>query len=164
VRSEGIGRRRADEAIERGALHRRREEGLVCVLAMEVDETGAHLGELAEGREPPVDVGPAAPVQRHDSRQHDLVAGLGVDESTFDARFGGTVAHERRVGAPSDEELDRLDQQRLARAGLAGDRGQPVTEHEREIGDDPEVGDVQLGQHRASARYRSARPNLAFRI
>ncbi len=85
VRGEGIRCRRADEAIERGSLHRGREEGLVRVLAMQIDQTGAHVGELADGREPPVDVGPAAPVQRHHAREDDLVAGLGVDESTFDA-------------------------------------------------------------------------------
>ena len=164
VRGERVGRRRAGEPVERGALHRRREERLVRVLAVEVDEPGADLGELADGREPPVDVRPAAPVQRDDAREHDLVAGVGVDESAFDARLGGAVADERRVGASADEELERLDEQRLARAGLAGDRGEAATEHEREVGDDPEVGDVQLGQHRAEVRYRSARPNLAFRI
>ena len=66
------------------------------------------------------------------------------------------------VGAPADEQLDRLDEQRLARAGLAGDRGQPGAEHQVEVGDDPEIDDVQLDQHQR--RYRSARPNLAFRI
>ena len=147
VGGEGIGCRRAGEPVERGALHRRCEEGLVRVLAVKVDEASAHLGELADGCEAPVDVGAAAAVQRYDARQHDFVAGLAIDESTFDARFGGAVAHERRVGASSDEQLDRFDQQRLARAGLAGDPGEPATEHEREIGDDAEVGDMQFGQH-----------------
>ena len=151
VRDKRVSCRRAGESIERGALDRRRQERLMRVLAVEVDETGAHLGELADGCEPPVDVGTAAPVQRHDARQDDLAAGVGVHESTLDARFGRAVADERRVGAPSDEKLDRLDEQGLARAGLAGDRGEAATEHEREIGHDPEIGDVQLGQHRGNA-------------
>ena len=88
VRGERVCRRRTGEPIERGALYRRRQEGLMGVLAVEVDEASTHLGELADGCEPPVDVSTAAPVQRHRARQDDLVAGAGFHESTLDARFG----------------------------------------------------------------------------
>ena len=37
--------------------------------------------------------------------------------------------------------------QRLARAGLAGDRGQARAEEQVEVGDDAEVVDAQLDQH-----------------
>jgi hypothetical protein len=40
-------RGRAGEAIERSALHRRRQQRLVRALPVEVDEGGAALGELA---------------------------------------------------------------------------------------------------------------------
>ena len=119
------------------------------VLAVQVDERAPDLGELADGGEPAVDVGAAATVAGQHAREHGLVAGLGVHEPSFDARFVGAVAHERGVGAPADEQLDRLDEERLARAGLAGDRGEAGLgpEHEVEVGDDPEIDDVQLDQH-----------------
>ena len=107
----------------------------------------AGLGQLGRGREPAVDVGPAAAVARHDPREHDLVAGLGVHEATLDPRSAAPSRTSAGVGPPADEQLDRLDQQRLARAGLAGDRGQAGAEHQVQVGDDPEIDDVQLDQH-----------------
>ena len=79
------------------------------VLAVEVDQRAPDLGELAHGREPAVDVRAAATVGRQHAREHRLVAGLRVHEPALDARFVGAVAHQRGVGAPADEQLDRLD-------------------------------------------------------
>ena len=130
------------------------------VLAVEVHETGAHLGELADGCEPPVDVGTAAPVQRHYARQDDLAAGAGVHESTLDARLGRAVADERRVGATSDEELDRLDEQGLAGAGLARDRHQSRPEPELCSLDQQQVLHSELGEHafRSTSEGRRSGP------
>ena len=58
------------------------------------------------------------------------------------------MADDRRIGAATDDELERLDEHRLAGAGLAGDRGQPAAEDEVDASDDTEVLDVQLGEHR----------------
>src|SRR5207249_7796251 len=46
---------------------------------------------------------------------------------------------------------ERLDDQCLAGARLTRDDRQPRTEEQIEVGDDAEVDDVQLGQHRAAA-------------
>ena len=164
IRRERVRRGRTDEAVERGALHRRVEQRLVRVLAVQVDERRAELGELARGREPAVDVGAAPTVARDHTREHRLVTGVGIDEPPFDTRFVAPVAHERRVGAPTHQQLERFDDERLARAGLAGDRGQAGSEQQVEVGHDAEVDDVQLGQHLPRRSYRSARPNLALRI
>ena len=56
------------------------------------------------------------------------------------------------VGPPSDEQLDGVDEQGLARAGLAGERGHAGAEHEHELVDDAEVANRQLDQHSVSDR------------
>ena len=71
-----------------------------------------------------------------------------IHEAAFDRGLVGTVAHERRIGATADEQVDGLDQECLARARLARDRGQALAEHQVEVGDDPEIDDVQLDEHR----------------
>ena len=138
--------------IERASLHRRIEQRLVRVLSVQIHEAGAAFGELTDGREPTIDVRATARVARHDAGEHDLLTGLRIDEAALDARFGRAVAHERRVGASTDEQLQRLDQQCLARAGLAGDRGEPGAQHEIEIGNDAEIHDMQLDEHRVNGR------------
>ncbi|MFN8026251.1 MAG: hypothetical protein U0W40_20235 [Acidimicrobiia bacterium] len=82
------------------------------VLAVEVDEAGARLRELRDGGQAAVDVGKASAVADHG--QHDLVAGVGIGEAALDAAPVGPVAHEPGVGLAADQQLDRLDEQRLA--------------------------------------------------
>ena len=144
-----VQRRRARVAVERAPLHRGVEQRLVGVLAVEVDERAPDLGELADGGEAAVDVGAAAAVAGQDAGEHGLLAGRGVYEAPFDPGLGRAVAHERGVGAATDEQLDRLDDEGLARAGLAGDRGHPRrgVEHQAQVGDDPEIDHVQLDEH-----------------
>ena len=115
---ERLERGRAREAVERAALDGRCEQRLVVVLTVQVDEARAELGELSDGREPAVDVGARPPVARHDTRPA-RPRRRRVDEPAFDARLVGTVAHERRVGPSAEQQVERLDEQRLARAGLA---------------------------------------------
>ena len=110
-----------DEAVEQRALLGRREQRLVRVLTVQIDEPAAALGELGDRREPAVDVAARASDGGDDAREHDLV--VAVLEPAFDARFVRALAHELRIGAPAAEEVERVDDQRLARAGLAGDHG-----------------------------------------
>ncbi len=148
--------------VERAALHRGIQQRLVRVLAVQVDETRAALRELADRRQPAVDVRATPAVTRDDARQHDLGRRVGrdvgvgvdggVDEAPFDAGLGRAVAHERHVGAPAHQELERLHEERLARTGLAGDGGEPGPEDQVEVGDDAEVDDVQFEQHGVSGR------------
>ena len=88
------------------------------------------------------------PATGHDAREHDLV--VAVDEATLDPRFVGAVAHERRIGPAAAQQVERVDDERLARAGLAGDHGHARAERQQQVGDDPEVLDAQLDQHRRS--------------
>ena len=55
----------------------------------------------------------------------------------------------RRVAARAEQQPDRLRQDRLARAGLAGDRVQPGRELELGLADQDEVLDPEAAKHRA---------------
>ena len=71
--------------------------------------------------------------------------------------------HESLVGPRSDEALlallaeqqaDPLGEQRLAGAGLAGDHVEPGSELEPGLGDEHEVGDGELSEHRPVGAVR----------
>jgi hypothetical protein len=119
----------------------------VRVLPVQVHHVGRSLGERCHRRQPSVDVGPRTAVGGDDPGEHRLDAVRG-DETPVDACLGRTVADDRGVGAATDQQLDRLDEHRLARPGLAGDCGQPRPEHEFDAFDHSEVLEVQFGEHR----------------
>ncbi len=93
------------------------------VLAVQIDEPASVLGQFAHGCEATVDVTAQPAVGRYDTREHDLV--VAVVEPALDPRFGRAVAHQLRIGAAARQQVERVDDQGLARAGLAGDDGQP---------------------------------------
>ena len=64
----------AGEAVERLALHGGSQERLVGVLAVEVDQPLAPLGQVGDGGQAPVDVGPTAPLGRDGPSEDHLVA------------------------------------------------------------------------------------------
>ncbi len=125
----------------------------MCVLAVQIDEQGAALGQLARGGEAAVDVRAAATLAGDHPGQHRLVARSGAHEPPLDARLGGAVAHQRGVGATAEEQIDGLDDERLARTGLAGDGGESGPEDQVEIGDDSQVDDVEFDEHRRRASH-----------
>ena len=56
-------------------------------------------------------------------------------------------AHQRAVGAVAQHEAERIEQDRLARPGLAGEHTQPAPEGEVERLDQHDVADGKPGQH-----------------
>jgi hypothetical protein len=68
-------------------------------------------------------------------------------ELALDDRGRRTLAHATGVRAAADEQIDRLDEQRLARAGLARDRDEPRSQLELGVLDDGEVPDRQALEH-----------------
>ena len=121
------------------------EQGLVAVLPVEVDEAPAFLRELRDGREAAVAIRPRPAVPRDHTAEHDLV--LADHEPPLDRALRRAVADGTGVRPPSDEQLDGVDEQRLACSGLARECGHARAEHEHELVDDPEVADSELGQH-----------------
>jgi hypothetical protein len=76
---------------------------------------------------------PAAADHRDHAGEHDLVriVGVGEREPAFDARFLSTIADRGRIGAPAAQQLERVHQQGLARAGLARDHRHAGAEGEQ---------------------------------
>ncbi len=158
------------EAVERLALHRRRP----AATGDRAGRGGRPGGPPARQRRRPWPGArrrrPASARPGHDPTQDDLVA---VEhEAALDDGLGGAVADHPGIGPAAHQQLDGLDDQRLARAGLAGDRGHPGLQHQRQLADDPEVADGQLVQHQSAPispligrlGHRSLRPNFALRM
>ena len=118
------------EVVERATLGRRAEQALVRVLAVQVDELGADLGQRGHRRQATVEVRPRATVGGDDPGEHVLVV---VDhEPTLDSSLGRARTNDRGIGPPSDEEVDRFHEHRLAGTGLTGERGETTAEDEIE--------------------------------
>src|SRR5207249_845628 len=77
-------------------------------------------------------------------------------EAALDDRLVGTGPYQDGVAPPSHEELDGLDDERLAGAGLARQGCHALVQYQREVGDHTEVADAELGQHQVS------NPNLVL--
>ncbi len=144
-RRQGLLRLRPGKAVEQRALLGRSQERLVGMLAVEIDEPPSAFGELGDGREPTVHVAARPAFRRYDAREHHLV--VAVVEPPFDARFRRALAHHLWIGASATEQVERVDDQRLARAGLAGDDREAGNERHLQLGDDPEILDTELRQH-----------------
>src|SRR5206468_8708184 len=73
-------------------------------------------------------------------------------EHRLDRRFLLTSADHVRRRLAADGELERRRENRLSRAGLAGDDVEARLEAEVELVDQREVADLQLFEHRARSR------------
>ena len=153
----------AGEGVEDGELVGGFQEVLVVVLAVDVDEQvggAAHHrggGGLAVDRER----GPAGGEEL--TRDEHLVAGRdGLVEGVGERRGEGGVVGLEHAGdaglvgtrpehvvgfAQADQRLEGTDDQRLARAGLAGEDVEARLELDGGVFDDRQVGDVQFAEH-----------------
>ena len=68
-------------------------------------------------------------------------------ESTFDDGFVRSLTHHRRVSTLAKQQLQRFDQHRLSRAGLAGQHGQARSELEPDVLDQRQVAHMKLREH-----------------
>jgi hypothetical protein len=143
-------------------MRRRFQQRLVFVLAVDVDEHFTERFQLGERRALAVDVGTRATVARQHAAQDAQVVLLGevvfaqpaqrfgvvaeresgVDVGTFGAR-----ADRLRIGAVAKRQAERVEHDRLARAGFAGDRGHACVQVDVELFDEGEILDGQLDQH-----------------
>ena len=126
-------RRQVDvaEAVERRALRRPRRAGSGGRAGRAGRRAGRRLGE--RGRPWPAGRRRRPATGRRRARRGVSTSSSSpIDEPAVDAGLGRAGAHDGGVGAAADEQLDRLDEHRLAGAGLAGDGGQPGPEDEVE--------------------------------
>src|SRR5262249_22577970 len=86
----------------------------------------------------------------NDPSEDDL--GAAGHEPPLDDRLVGAGTDQHGIAPPAHQQLDGLDDQRLARARLPGEGGHPLSQHEGEVGDHAEVAYPQLDQHQLSNR------------
>ena len=150
----------ADEGVQRVQLVGRPRQPALFELPRHRQQTLACGGQiLASGASPP-GVRARASVGEHPPGQHQTVLTLGPQvgqrfeallleqaggdvELRLDVGLFGSGAEVGRVPLGSEEEADRLREDRLARAGLAGDRVQPGRGREIGLADQHEVLDAQ---------------------
>ncbi len=155
-------RRESGVAVQELALRGTAGEGLKFVLAVDIDEDVARLAQQLHRDRLAVEVSARAPIRAHHA-PHDEVA-TGADrlllepllelawratevEGAGDLGALGAVTHHFGPGAAAGEQLQRIDEDRLAGTGLTGQHGESGAQFELHGIDDGEVTDLQVGQH-----------------
>jgi len=148
--------------IEQGALRFGTQQRMVGVLAVDVGEPLAGRTQLRQRHRAAIDPRPAAPagIDRAAQDQPPLVGvqrlllqparkSVGIGQVELRGHLGALTpgAHHGRVAAATERQPQRIEQNRLAGAGLAGQRTEAGAEFELESVDDDEVTDGQAAQH-----------------
>ena len=130
------------------------------VLPVDLHQLLGGLGQRAHRRHAPVDPGPRTAFGRHGARDDHLPLAFGLvhHEACLDQCLRGAGPDDARTGPPAEHELERLDDQRLAGARLAGQDRHALPEGERKVLDDAEIAHPQLGQHATTAPTARDRP------
>ncbi len=142
------------------------DEPARAALGLNLDQGTAQLAQKRAPHRLVVDERPAAPVGADHPAQHQLALDLdaarvekraqgvaGVErERRRDARALGPGTHQPGVAARADDEPERVEQDRLAGAGLAGQREKPRAEGEIEPVYQDDVANGQADQHRGPRR------------
>ena len=145
------------------------------VLAVEVDEPLAQLLQLRERGGAAVDPRAALALRvEHAAQQHVAVVGRdallrqpGADAGRVrDRELGGELGARRaraelaHLETVAEQQAQRVEQDRLARAGFAGEHREARRELDVERLDDDEIADGQRAQHRGQIRnsFRSGAP------
>ena len=176
VRPRDLGgeRREAGVRVQQHALGIGLEQGLMRMLAMDIDQPLARLAQLAEGRRPAVDESARAPALVDDPPQQHQ-AGIALEfgraqpqrelGQRLDVEFGADVrafaarAHHGGIAALAQGQRQSVDEDGFAGAGLAGKHGEAGLEFEFKRIDDDEIADAERPQHAySSLRYEGIHP------
>ena len=167
------------EGVEDHAMIGRIEQPALLELALDLDQAVAELAQQPDTRRRIVDKGAAAAVGREQPAQDDRLA-VAVEPGLAQDRMGGMVASDRELGryrgllgpgahepglrAAAERQTQRVQQDRLAGAGLAGQHAQPRAKGEREPIDQHDIANGQAEQHGADdTRPPAAKPAPAPR-
>src|SRR5690606_24867601 len=148
--------------VEKRALCRRAHQGLVRMLAVNVDGELARLAQLRKRGCVAIDEAARAAAAIEGAAK-EQTAGIALElaglEPGRQLAFGkdvelrgelGTLAafaHHAGLGPAADEKLDRVDEQRLPGAGFPRERREPCAELEGRALDDDEIPDFERTQH-----------------
>ena len=151
----------AAEGVEKRAVHMRIDHGAVIMLAVDLDQRRAELAQERDRDRLVVDEGAAAAIAALDAAEDEVALRLdaAVGEKAAGGMVGaevedggdvallGAVADERAVAAATKGEGKRIEEDRLAGAGLAGEHGQAAGEIDVEAIDEDDVTDREGDEH-----------------
>ena len=140
------------------------EQAAIVVLAVDLDRERADVAKQPGGHRRAADESAAAAVALQRAADDQRLAGLDCDPllaeqrrwpddrtaSSISADTAAPSSPERTsagVGARAEREAERVEQDRLARAGLAGEHAEPRLELQLEPLDEHDVMDGELPQH-----------------
>ena len=164
-RAGPLGRRRqrleAAVGVDQGAMGRRIGQRPLVVLAMDLDQRRGQRAKRLGADALVIDIGARAPVGELDPAQDQFVADL--DILPFEQRMRGValrqvegrrhlalrlaVAHEAAVAARAERQRQRIEKNRLSRAGLAGEDRQSRREFEVQLVDQHHVANGEAREH-----------------
>ena len=149
--------------VEQGAVAARVEQAAIVMLAVDLDQQRAELAQQAGRDRLIVDEGAAAAVGLGDAADDERLAGLAVEPVLGEQGQGGMIgrqlegdadhrlrlagADQPAVGPHAEREAERVEQDRFARPGLAGQHAEARPELEVERVDQDDVADREAGQH-----------------
>ena len=149
---------RACIGVEQGAVARGREQAAIVVLAVDFDQIPPNLAQQRRRTGLVIEEGTAAAIRLQRPADQQRLAGFQRDivlrqqrgerrpfgrgrETRGHLRLVRALPHQRAVGAHPEREAQRVEQDRLARAGLARQHAQTGLEIEIEPFDQNDIGD-----------------------
>jgi hypothetical protein len=178
------------EGIEQRAVAGRVRQAHLVVLALHLDQRRTQAAQQRDANGLVVDEGAGAAVRLHHAAQHQVFLGLdALLAQDVEGRVAGwrmeggddrglrlSGAHHARFRTAAQCQAQAVEQDRFARPGLAGQRGQAGAEGEIEPFDQHHVADGEAGEHgrsvpllrtassRCGARSPGGRPALVPRL
>ena len=151
----------AGESVEQRAVPALVQEPAIVLLAVQFHKRRGECAQHLATGATVIDEGGLAPVTGIHAAQNEFgpagqpglgqqcVRGMafGQVENGGDLALLRAIAHQFRPPAPAQHETQRVEQDRLARAGLAGEHVQTIAELEIEMRDDEHVADFKVTQH-----------------
>jgi hypothetical protein len=147
--------------VQQHTLRIKFQQRLMRMLAMDVDQQITQLAQLRSRRRHAVDVGLGAPgIVDHAAQQrpalvrHQVVLGqphggrFGNGKVGRDVGAGRAFTHHAGVAAPAQRQLQRVDQDRLAGAGLSRKDGKTRGKLELDRVDNDEIANGERTQHK----------------
>ena len=145
----------AAEGVQKPPMRSGIDQGALVVLAVNLDKCSADRLHDLHAHRLVVDEGAGAAVRELDAAQDQLVLGgnaVGIDQRARRVVIGeiegrrhlallGTMPDQRNVAARTERERKRIEQDRLAGAGLAGERSKALREIDIEPLDQNDVTD-----------------------
>ena len=149
------------------------------MLAVHLDQMLREIAEQSGGSGLVVDEAAAAAVRLDDAAHDQRLAGVDVEavvvqqrgdraigvrgvETRGDDGLRRALPHQSAIGAVAQRQAERVEQDRLARPGLAGQHAKAIAEFEFERFDQHDVTNGERGQHRAFLNGKRAAGSSAY--